>query len=83
MDLASWSIPYMVVDTRNWLPGRKVLVATGWIEDIDWAGRQVHVGLSQEEIRSSPEYEPGATPDPDYEQRLHSHYGRPFGSGPA
>ena len=54
-DEASWAIRYLVVDTRNWWPGgRKVLVATHWIDSIDWAARTVQVKLTREQIMNSP-----------------------------
>jgi hypothetical protein len=27
---------YLVVDTRNWWPGKKVLVSPSWVEEIIW-----------------------------------------------
>lgn len=40
LDLQSWAIRYLVIDTRNWVPASKrVLVATDWIDDIVWIGR--------------------------------------------
>jgi hypothetical protein len=67
----------MVVDTRNWLPGKKVLVAPAWIREVNWADSQVHVDLSQERIRNSPEYEASAAVNRDYEMKLYDYYGRP------
>ena len=72
-----WVIRYMVVDTHNWLPGKKVLVATDWIEDVNWAERQVHVGLRRENIEEGPEFEPGMPVSRTYEQCLYDYYGRP------
>jgi hypothetical protein len=72
-----WVIRYMVVDTHNWLPGKKVLVATDWIEAVNWAERQVHVGLRRENIEEGPEFEPGMPVSRTYEQRLYDYYGRP------
>jgi hypothetical protein len=43
-------IRYVVVDTRNWLPGKKVLIATDWIEEINWVDRQVHVNMKRDNI---------------------------------
>jgi hypothetical protein len=37
----------------------------------------VHVDLTREAIRSSPEYDPAAPVQRDYERRLYSHYRRP------
>ena len=76
VDEERWPLRYMVVDTRNWLPGRKVLVAPQWISDIDWAAGRVTVDLSREAVRASPEYDPRAPVGRSYEATLHGHYGR-------
>jgi hypothetical protein len=77
MDDETWTIRYMVVDTRNWLPGRKVLVAPPWIETVDWANKSVSVGLSIQEVKESPEYDPAQPVNREYEIRLYDFYGRP------
>lgn len=71
-----WTIRYLVIDTRNWLPGKKVLVATDWLESVDWAGKKISVDLTRDRIKSSPEYDPSRTLDRNYQERLHQHYGR-------
>lgn len=76
VDEAGWVIRYLVVGTGNWLPGRKVLLAPSWVRAISWAERDVVVALSRAEIESSPEYDPAADVERDYEDRLHRHYGR-------
>lgn len=74
-DDASWVIRYLVVDTRNWWPGgKKVLVATHWIDDIDWATHLVHVNLTREQVKNSPEYDENTPLTRDYETRLHNAY---------
>jgi sporulation protein YlmC with PRC-barrel domain len=55
VDSESWAIADMVVDTRNWLPGRKVLVPPSVIEAVDWANKEVSVRLTREELRQAPE----------------------------
>jgi hypothetical protein len=77
IDDAPWTLRYMVVDTRNWLPGRKVLVAPDWIDAIQWADRQVAVGLTREVVKGSPEYHPSAPVNREYEARIYDYYGRP------
>lgn len=77
IDTPEWIIRYMVVDTRNWLPGRKVLVAPAWIESVDWADRAVKVAMTREEIKSSPEFDASAPVNREYETRLYDYYGRP------
>ncbi|MBN1992021.1 MAG: hypothetical protein JW953_04910 [Anaerolineae bacterium] len=70
-------INYLVIDTRNWLPGRKVLLAPTWIEAVSWPGRQVYIDLAQETIKNSPEYDPSTPINEVYEERLYDFYGRP------
>lgn len=57
VDDATWVIPHIVIDTRNWLPGKKVLIAPQQIEKISWAKRKVHVDLSREAIKNSPRFD--------------------------
>jgi hypothetical protein len=77
IDDDAWTIRYLVVDTRNWLPGRKVLIAPLWAEGFDWVERKVFVDLTQEQIRNSPEYDPRSPVNRDYENTLYDFYGRP------
>jgi hypothetical protein len=73
----SWAIRYIVVDTRNWLPGKKVLVSPRWISEIAWADNSVHVELTRRQIKDSPEWDPDKTVERGYEERLHDYYGMP------
>jgi uncharacterized protein YrrD len=57
-DPQSWAIRAMVVDTRNWWPGKHVVISPELIEAIDWSGRSVRVRASRERIKSSAEYDP-------------------------
>lgn len=77
MDDETWTLQYMVVDTQNWLPGKKVLLALSWITTIDWTNSLAHVDLLKETIQDSPEYDPVATINRDYETQLHDYYNRP------
>lgn len=76
-DDISWEIRYLVVDIGNWWPGRRVLVARDWIDQIDWHNSTVDVNLSCDEIQRSPEYAPSRPVDRPYEERLYRHYRRP------
>ena len=76
-DDESWAIRYLVIDTRNWLPGgRKVLVALHWVDRIDWATSTVHVGLTRDQVRHSPERDEAEMIERGHEQRLHDAYER-------
>jgi len=77
MDDETWAIRYIEVGTRNWWPGKKVLVSPAWIERVSWADSSVYVNLSREIIQSGPEYSESEPITRDYETQLFSHYGRP------
>jgi hypothetical protein len=79
VDDETWIVRYLVVDTTNWLPGKKVLVAPEWrVDQFDWSERAVAINLSRERIKSAPEFHASAPIDRAYEQKLHDYYGRPI-----
>ena len=45
----------LVVDTRNWLPGRGVLVASSRGESTPWEIQSIPKGISEEQTEASPE----------------------------
>ncbi len=71
----TWAIRYLVVDPKNWWPGKHVLVSPRWIERVSWEESKVFVDLSREMIKRSPEYTPKSL-DREYETELHQHYSR-------
>ena len=76
-DDESWVIRYLVVNPRTWWPlGQQVLIATHWVDSIDWDSRSIAVRLTREQIKSSPLYEEAAPIGRDYEKRLHAAYDR-------
>jgi hypothetical protein len=77
VDDETWNIRYMIVDTRNWLTGRKVLVAPAWVASFNWAEKKAVVDVTREAVKNSPQYEPSAPIDREYESHLFNFYGRP------
>lgn len=77
VDDEAWLIRYMVVKTGAWLAGRKVLVASEWIDGVNWSEKTVHVDLLRESIEKSPPYDPAIPVNREYEVRLYDYYGRP------
>jgi uncharacterized protein YrrD len=76
IDDETWAIRYLVIDTRNWWPGKKVLISPQWIERVSWAESKVFVTLLREAIRQSPEYREESLLSREYETALHGHYNR-------
>ena len=74
IDDEAWAIRYLIIDTRNWWPGRKVLMSTRWIDRVSWSEAKVFVTLSRDNIEQSPGYTEDALLTRDYEAELHQHY---------
>ena len=77
VDDETWAIRYLEVDTRNWWPGKKVLVSPQWIDNVSWPDSKVYVHLSRETIKNGPEYIESMPISREFEKRLYGHYGRP------
>lgn len=76
-DEETWTIRYLVVDTRNWLPGRKVLISPQWVQRLSWEEGKAYVDRDRDAIRNSPAYDPTTAVNREYEVRLYGYYGRP------
>ncbi|MDP2359667.1 MAG: PRC-barrel domain-containing protein [bacterium] len=74
LDDETWAIRYLIIDTKNWWPGKKVLVSPQWIERVSWSEERVHVRLSRESIKRSPAYTEEMLVTRDFESQLHIHY---------
>jgi hypothetical protein len=75
-----WSVHFLVVDTRNWWPGRKVLISPRSARKIDWAGNLVDLTLDRQKVKASPVYDPAMTVDRAYENHYRSYYGDDLGT---
>lgn len=76
-DDANWDIRYLVVATRNWLPGRIVQLSPYAVKDIDWYGEHVNMNVTRDQVRSAPPWDPAAMADEVTEADLHRHFGWP------
>jgi hypothetical protein len=77
VDDEAWAVRYIEVATKNWWPGKKVLVSPAWIERVSWEDSKVYVGLTREAIRAAPEFFDFTPITREYENKLYFHYGRP------
>lgn len=58
IDDRTWAIRYLGIATRNWWPGRHVLIEPMWVESIDLETHQMDVSLPCERIEKCPPYNP-------------------------
>ena len=77
IDDETWAIRYLIVDTKDWLPGEKVLISPKWIERVSWSEKRVVVALTRDAIGQAPEYTDAPPLTRDLEIALHRHYARP------
>ena len=79
MDDETWALRYVIVDTRNWLPGgKKVLLPLTMAESVSWERSEFEVNLTKADIKSSPEFDPEKPINVEYEAQIYDYYGRPF-----
>jgi len=74
IDDKSWEIRYLVIDTQNWWPGKKVLISPQWVERVSWKESKVFVNLLRETIKQSPEYTEESRLTQTYETGLYQYY---------
>ena len=75
MEDADWSIHYLVVDTKNWWPGKKVLISPRLARGIDWTDKLVNLNVKRQKVKDSPAYDTSVTLDRAYEKHFHNYYG--------
>ncbi|MFO8051648.1 MAG: hypothetical protein R6V01_08125 [Thermoplasmatota archaeon] len=78
IDTDDWRIRYYVVETRNIIPGKKVLISPDWVKGIDWDENKIVVDHTKDEIKNSPEFDPRDPINRKYEEVLYDYYGRPY-----
>lgn len=76
IDDDTWTIHFWVVKTRNWLPGKKVLISPQFINLISWEDEKVFIDMTIDTIKNSPEYDPAQPLKLEYEEELNNYYGR-------
>lgn len=53
VDESSGSLHYIVVDTKNWRPGKRVLISPKSVRGIDWSDNVIRLSLDREGVKDS------------------------------
>ncbi len=72
----TWLIDFLLVNTGNWFPGKKVLIAPKMIKEISWQKSLFIVNATEEQVKYSPEYKPGDEVTESFEANLQNFYGK-------
>jgi uncharacterized protein YrrD len=75
-DTVTWAIRYLVVDIRNWLPGKHVVIPQQWITSVAWNDRVVNVDVTRRILQAAPDYESSIEFSSTHETDLYRHYHR-------
>ena len=74
IDDETWEVRYLVIDTQNLWPGKKVLLSPFWMESISWQEQKAFVKLARNAIKESPEYSKNLLTTRGYEAKLFQYY---------
>ena len=74
-DDASWIIRWLIVDTGNWLSGRKVLLPLAALGQPDPARREFPVKLKMQQVKDSPDVDTDQPVSRQIQTYLYNHYG--------
>lgn len=58
VDDQEMKLRYLVIDTGNWLPGKKVVLSTAWISRVAPERDTVVMNIEKKRIQEAPEYKP-------------------------
>jgi uncharacterized protein YrrD len=67
-DDQTWQIAYLMVDTHNWIGGKKVLVAAGHVQHVEWENSKVIVDVTVDAIKGSETVDKWKYTVPGYDQ---------------
>jgi sporulation protein YlmC with PRC-barrel domain len=56
-DDANWQIMYLVIDTHNWVGGKKVLIETATIKEIQWENSKAILNITTAVIKDGPVFD--------------------------
>jgi uncharacterized protein YrrD len=77
-DDLSWKIRCLVVDAGSWLARRAVVLAITAVEQPDWAKRILHVHLTKEQLRHSPDVDTEKPVSRQQEIAMQEYFGLPI-----
>lgn len=52
LDESTWGLRYFVVDTSNWIGGKRVLVSPGVVAGLDVERQRIDVKLTRDQIKN-------------------------------
>jgi sporulation protein YlmC with PRC-barrel domain len=75
-DDEDWALRYIIIDTKNWWPGKKVVLSVDWITEISFERSEVSVDVDRDKIQRAPEHDFDKPFTREYETLLYHYYNR-------
>ena len=72
---ATWLVRWLVADTGNWLPGRKVLLPRAILGHLDAGAHEFSVELTMRQVKDSPDIDTERPVSRQVENSIYDHYG--------
>lgn len=74
----NWNIKYLIasIQKNSLTENYKVMLSLDWIDKIDYAEKEIHMNVTEESIKNSPEFNPSELVNEVYEKKLYDYYGR-------
>lgn len=79
VDDGDWNVRFAVAATRNWWPGKHVLIPMSRLDRVEWDDQALLVDMTREQVKEGPEYDPNLPINMDDQENLYDFAGRPFG----
>jgi uncharacterized protein YrrD len=76
-DESDWRVRYLHADTRRWF-GRHVLLAPTVVRSVDWDHGRIHVALTEEQVRTSPDIDSHKTVSRQHQLPLDEYFQWPL-----
>ncbi|WP_231907402.1 PRC-barrel domain-containing protein [Colwellia sp. PAMC 20917] len=76
IDIDTWAIRYLIINTSNWWLGHLVLIAPKWIKEVSWPTTKIYADMTQQQVKDAPTFDPSVPFSLEHEQNLQTHYSR-------
>ena len=73
-DDTTWLVRWLVIDTGNWLPGRKVLLPPSALTEVNHMGHQFSVRLTKQQVQECPPIESDRPVSRQMEAMVYDYY---------
>ena len=80
-DDETWTVRDLVVETGNWLSGRKVLISPISLGKADWNTQRLDVTLTKKQVEKSPDIDTHKPVSRQHETAFLGYYGYPYYCG--